>query len=130
MPRQSARQRALVAIGDRTKIASGELITALLPDWRDKFNNSMQKAGYWLSKALDARPRRELTEYGFRSFYYRNDLEGVTRVLPPVPAPTPTTTAEWGSDEWLAARGIARCRHCGLNTPADNDLCLRCHKPL
>jgi hypothetical protein len=133
-------QQALVAFGDRESMSSGELLWRLDPNYLQTYTTK-QRAGFHLSKALGVSPHRffDPQRERWRSEYHRVDLEAVQRKEQPElkmvtaepmasPAP-PATAAEHGSDEWLAARGIARCRHCGLNTP-DGDLCLRCEKPL
>jgi len=138
----SMRQRALELMGDRDSIASGELRARLFPDWRQRHGDDMpgrQAAGLEMARALGVSPHQKQTAEGWRSLYLRADLEQrdhvpvVTEPARPAPAPHRVPegpTAEPGSDDWLAARGITRCRKCGLNTPADNDLCLRCEKPM
>jgi hypothetical protein len=130
MPRQSVRKRALVAIGNRTKITSGELIAALCPEWEQRFG-TMTRAGYWLSKALDAQAKREPIAPGpdgrerYRSFYYRSDLEAATGTTVPAKEEGPQARAVAPGTN-VPRVGVPRCQACNAGKWDDDAPCWRC----
>jgi hypothetical protein len=71
-------ERALAVIGDRDQIASAELRYHLFPDWRRQYGDSMegrQQVGLEMARALGVSPHQVQTSEGYRSVYFRRDLE-------------------------------------------------------
>jgi hypothetical protein len=102
--------KALAVMGDRERIASGELRSHLLPGWRREYGDDMagrQSAGYAVAQRLGVSPRQVKEEK--RSYYYREDL---------LRASTPSVPREPTGPFCLRCQqhsspGSTRCNHCG-----------------
>jgi hypothetical protein len=134
--------RALAIMGDRESITSGELIRRLDPLWQtrgDTPQKSMQRAGFHLSRSLGVKPRREATEFGWRSFYYREDLlaarDGAPSPAPVAPlrpvnqtthvAPANVQVGHKPADK-PSVDGLVYCGQCGKGNPWSDHPCWSC----
>jgi hypothetical protein len=135
--------RALAIMGDRESITSGELIRRLDPLWQtrgDTPQKSMQRAGFHLSRSLGIKPRREATEFGWRSFYYREDLLAAQRPeesrisSAPVAVLRPAAPANDNAFHKPADRtttpGLVRCHSCRSNNMQGMESCHNCGSEL
>jgi hypothetical protein len=98
------RRRALMVCGTRARVSSGELLNALMPNWRSQYRMvkgsgpSVGRAGFALAKALGVSPRRERSDDDYRSWYYRADLEAAADTTRAVPEPASSSPAPAGYD--------------------------------